>query len=331
MPRLMPQGETVIEPRIELSDVELALDRGPGQVGRYVADDGTALPLRAWLPQDRPVAVVLALHGFNDYGNAFAEPALAWARQGIVTYAYDQRGFGGAPYRGLWAGRERMVRDLAGITRLLRQRHGNVPIHLLGESMGAAVVMVGLLGDTGPKVSDADGAILVAPAVWGYATMNPIQAGALWLAAHSMPWLTLTGSGLGIRASDNDAALRSLGADPMVIKGARVDTVYGVVGLMHSAFESAERFGPPHIRQRVLLLYGQNDEVIPSRPVQRLIERLPDATQVERRVVFYDDGWHMLLRDLQGERVVDDIAVWIQDPGRPLPSEGARAGQAQRD
>lgn len=319
------------EPRLDLRDVEGVLEQWPSQVGRYVADDGIALPLRAWLPSERPVAVVVALHGFNDYGNAFAEPAIAWARQGIATYAYDQRGFGGAPFRGLWAGRERMVRDLDAITRLLRQRHGNVPLHVLGESMGAAVIMVGLLGEAGPVVSEADGAILVAPAVWGYATMNPIQAGALWLAAHSVPWLTLSGSGLGIRASDNDDALRRLGTDPLVIKGARVDTIYGVVGLMHSAFESAERFGPPRIRQRVLLLYGQNDEVIPTRPVQRMIERLPDATQNERRVVFYDDGWHMLLRDLQGDRVVEDIAVWIQDPGRPLPSEGARAGQAERD
>jgi len=330
-PRLMPPGEAVTEPRLELRPVDHGLDQGPSAVGRFVADDGVALPMRAWLPQGRPVAVVLALHGFNDYGNAFAAPALAWARQGIVTYAYDQRGFGGAPFRGLWAGGERLVRDLAAIARLVRKRHGGVPLHLLGESMGGAIVMIGLTGAAGPRVEEADGAVLVAPAVWGYATMNPLQAGALWLAAHSVPWLTFSGDGLGIRASDNEAVLRSLGADPLVIKSTRVDTIYGVVGLMDTAFEAAARLGPPHISQRVLILYGENDEVIPSRPVRRMIERLPEATQNQRRVVFYDKGWHMLLRDTQGERVVEDIAVWIQDPGRPLPSEGARAGQAMAE
>src|SRR5262249_47536372 len=44
-------------------------------------------------------AVILALHGFNDYSHAFAMPGPLWAEQGIATYAYDQRGFGGTPMR----------------------------------------------------------------------------------------------------------------------------------------------------------------------------------------------------------------------------------------
>ncbi len=41
----------------------------------FVAADGQILPLRKWLPQAQgkgePKAVILALHGFNDYANAF--------------------------------------------------------------------------------------------------------------------------------------------------------------------------------------------------------------------------------------------------------------------
>src|SRR5579862_8893484 len=51
--------------------------------GRLIAADGAALPLRAWLPEAPPRAVILALHGFNDYSNAFAAPGAAWARHGI--------------------------------------------------------------------------------------------------------------------------------------------------------------------------------------------------------------------------------------------------------
>src|SRR6185312_7174511 len=65
-----------------------------------VASDGAHLPLRFWLPEDKPRAVILALHGFNDYSEAFALPAAQWAKDGIATYAYDQRGFGAAPERG---------------------------------------------------------------------------------------------------------------------------------------------------------------------------------------------------------------------------------------
>ena len=37
----------------------------------FVAADGQVLPLRKWLPGNAVKAVILALHGFNDYSNAF--------------------------------------------------------------------------------------------------------------------------------------------------------------------------------------------------------------------------------------------------------------------
>ena len=83
-----------------------------------------------------PRAVILALHGFNDYSNAFAAPGAAWARLGIATYAYDQRGFGAAPARGRWAGGRVFAEDATTAACLLRQRHPGVPLYLLGESMG---------------------------------------------------------------------------------------------------------------------------------------------------------------------------------------------------
>src|SRR6266851_413833 len=70
----------------------------------FIADDGARLPLRKWLPRDGVKAVILALHGFGDYSHAFEMPARVWAERGIATYAFDQRGFGGAPGHGLWAG-----------------------------------------------------------------------------------------------------------------------------------------------------------------------------------------------------------------------------------
>jgi len=36
--------------------------------------DGAVLPLRRWLPQGDTRAIVVALHGMNDYSNFFAEP-----------------------------------------------------------------------------------------------------------------------------------------------------------------------------------------------------------------------------------------------------------------
>ncbi len=73
-----------------------------------VMSDGYELFMKAWPAKDEPVAIVLALHGFNDYSNAFATTAHIFSEQWITTYAIDQRGFGFTEPHGVWAGHASM-------------------------------------------------------------------------------------------------------------------------------------------------------------------------------------------------------------------------------
>ena len=285
----------------------------------FVADDGMQLPLRAWLPAGKVEAVVLALHGFNDYSNAFAGPGAAWAADGIATYAYDQRGFGAAPDRGFWVGTYRLDADLAEASQLLRARYPGVPLYLLGESMGGAVVITGVTDAVGAPRPTADGIILVAPAVWGRASMNFFERTSLWFADTLFPGLTLTGQGLGVMASDNIPMLRALGRDPLIIKATRVATVKGLVDLMSAALAAAPRIDEP-----MLLLYGEHDELIPARAIRRMIAHLPPAAADARRIAWYPQGYHMLLRDLDAPLVMKDVATWVADRALPLPSGADR-------
>src|SRR5882757_11090424 len=128
---------------------------------RYVAADGTVLPVAVWpAANGPPKVVILGLHGFGDYRKAWDEPAQIWAKDGITTYAYDQRGFGGSPTRGRWPGTDALVDDAKAMAGLLRQKYPDVPLYLAGESMGGAVAMVA--ADRGLS---SDGLILLAPAV----------------------------------------------------------------------------------------------------------------------------------------------------------------------
>jgi acylglycerol lipase len=280
-----------------------------------IAEDGARLPLRVWLPAGRITATIVAVHGFNDYSNAFTDAAEAWAKQGIATYAYDQRGFGEAPDRTLWVGARRLDEDLTIVSRLVGVEHPNVPHFLLGESMGGAVVMTAVTGAAGADRPDADGIILSAPAVWGRTTMNVFERVALWASNALMPGMTLTGSGLHIMPSDNIEMLRALSRDPLVIKGTRVDTLKGLVDLMDLALASARRLDEP-----TLLLYGKRDELIPVEPIRKMIAALPPEPAAVRRIAFYADGYHMLLRDLEAPLVQRDVASWIADRTAPLPS-----------
>jgi len=64
-----------------------------------------------------------------------------------------------------------------------------------------------------------------------------------------------------------------------------------------------------------LVQYGKNDQIIPQKPIFLMLEKMPKVT----RKAFYEHGYHMLLRDLQGGKPLADIAVWIADHNNPLP------------
>jgi acylglycerol lipase len=289
-PRLAPMGPSTQAPAL-LAD-------------RLVMADGAALPLKSWLPTLPPRAVVIGLHGFNDYSNAFAIPAEAWLSDGIATYAYDQRGFGAAPDRGMWPGTDTLVADLDAATRLVAQRHPGTPLFVVGESMGGAVILAAVADG---RLKNVDGVVLSAPAVRGRETINMFGRVGLWLSAHTVPWLAgRPPPNLGFMPSDNIEMLRALGRDPLVIKETRIDTFYGLIGLMDDALGAAAKFD-----RDGLILLGKHDNLIPSGPTGLMLSRMPPQGERDRRVALYRDGYHMLFRDLQAPVVHRDVAFWM--------------------
>ena len=269
--------------------------------------DPPEVPRREWLTEAPPRAVILGVHGFNDYSNAFDQFGAYAAARGVAVHAYDQPGFGANPDAGLWPGIPALVASLVRERRRLEALYPGRSVYLLGESMGAAV-LIAAVAQHAPL--DAAGMIMTAPAVWGGDELNPFYRATLWLVAHVAPGLKLTGEGLGVMASDNIEALRALGADPLFIKETRVDAIAGLVGLMDLALAEA-----PAVPGPLLVLGGARDEVVPPHAHGTMLALLTADPCTE---VVYPAGWHLLLRDLQRQVVWDDILAWID--GAALPS-----------
>jgi len=287
-----------------------------------VAADGVHLPLRAWLPAGTPRAVVVALHGMNDYSHAFAMPGDYWARHGIATYAYDQRGFGQGARPGIWADTATLAADLDAAVGAVAARHPGIPLYLLGESMGGAVVVTALARQGAALAERVRGAILSAPALWGRQTMNPFYRFTLWAAYHTMPGLEVEPPrGLKIQPSDNIDMLRALGQDPLVLKRTRIDAVSGLVDLMSLGYAELDRL--PRALP-ILVMYGQHEQVLDRGAVTQAVRRLAEVAQApsETRLSVYPRGYHMLLRDRCAGIVWDDVLAWMAAPAAPLPSGG---------
>jgi acylglycerol lipase len=274
--------------------------------------DGIELKLSRFFPeQGEPRVILLALHGYNDYRNAFADPAVHLNEAGIAIYAYDQRGFGESPSRGFWPGTRALTEDLKTAAALVRNTHPKTPLYLLGNSMGGAVLLIAMA----ESAIEVDGIILAAPAVRSRETMFFFTPMGLWIAAHTIPWVKLTGRGLDIRPSDNVAMLKKLGKDPHILKESRIDALYGLVNLMDEALAATPRLKGP-----VLLLYGKMDTLIPNDVFRAMLDKLPTPKPEDLKIAIYGEGFHMLLRDLKAATVLEDVVAWTKDRESVLPS-----------
>jgi alpha-beta hydrolase superfamily lysophospholipase len=126
-------------------------------------------------------------------------------------------------------------------------------------------------------------------------------------------WIVRPPKGVRITPTDNRAILQAMWEDPLVLKTTRIDAVLGVVSLMEDA---ADRVGRLPAEVPTLLLYGARDEIIPPAGVARAMEDMPQHV----RTAFYEEGYHLLLNDLQGPAVRADVFGFIGAPGAELAS-----------
>ena len=281
----------------------------PSSPTHFNTTDGSTLEARVW-NYSKPQHIVLGVHGFNDYSKSFERLAQYLVAETQATvYAYDQRGFGANPQPGVWPGSEELINNLRHIAAQLRERHPDLPLTVIGESMGGAVLLIAASESPGLT---ADQLILKAPAVWGAQSMPMHQRLSLYTMNLIAPEMSFTGRGLsslGIRPTDDPEVSRDLSRDPLVIKATRVSSLAGLTELMGRAQTQTNL-----LSQRTLVLYGLRDRIIQPQPVCDWLTNLNSATPTTLKADFivYKEGWHMLTRQLRARETVEDIAHWIQ-------------------
>ncbi|MGI9372643.1 MAG: lysophospholipase [Hyphomicrobiales bacterium] len=292
-PRVQPLGQYLSAPVLTKNVATMA--------------DGTKLPIDVWSART-PKAILIGVHGMNGYAADFNIPGPWFAKHGVTVYAYDQRSFGrtASDSLGIWPGDQVMIDDLKAVLDLVQKRHPKMPVYILGLSMGGAIAMAAI--DEGMR---PEGVILAAPAVWGWRAMNPFLKSTLWVTAHVAPAFKPSSSNLEVWPSDNIPMLKEISRDPLYLKETRTDAIYGLVGLMDRAYDSAERLDVP-----VLYLYGKNDQIVPADPSENVMKRIPQP----KKMVIYGNGWHMIMRDKQRKRVWRDIMTWLENKDAALPS-----------
>ena len=220
----------------------------------------------------------------------------------------DAEGTGGLPDRAVLDVVEdgdliklvRLIDDAVSYAAQVRDRWPGVPLTVIGHSMGGGVVLAAA------ERLRADRIVLATPAIWGGAALNPLHRLAAWSAATVVPERRFTGKGVvKIVPSDNRDALHAIWADPLYLAPPSAREIFGLVRLTDLAADAA-----PRVKTPALMLLGGKDQIVPNATVRRVFARLTGET----RLIEYPDGWHLVFRDLQAQRVWDDVAAWALMP-----------------
>ncbi|MGB5354556.1 MAG: lysophospholipase [Woeseia sp.] len=115
---------------------------------RYLEDElagtgGMLLFSRQWLPAASPPRLILVIaHGFSEHSGRYDWHARQLAASGVATFSWDHRGHGRSPgQRGHIDAMSDYRGDVAAQIARARGAYGNVPLFLLGHSMGSLIVL----------------------------------------------------------------------------------------------------------------------------------------------------------------------------------------------
>ena len=282
--------------------------------------DGLAISFRRWLPDGEPRAIVQIAHGASEHSGRYDRFARYLTQHGYAVVADDHRGHGEtakvtgvgiAGPRG-WQG---MVDDLAELGALAKAEIGDVPLVLVGHSMGsflaqrliqdrgdtlAGVVLSGSSGGLA-NVDDTIAVLETLPADQPAPIFGPLNA-PFEPARTPFDWLS----------RDTDEVDRYV-ADPMCGDDAPL-TIGFVLDMMRSGRETWK----PENEQRiprdlpVLLITGEADPVSEGAATVRALEaRYRSNGMTDVTGLYYPDARHELLNETNRDAVQDDVRAWL--------------------
>ena len=256
---------------------------------------GVELYWQRWSPSAARATVVIA-HGVSEHSGRYGWTAEQLAARGYATWALDHRGHGRS--RGARAYIDRIDNAVADLDQLVDMAGQGSPLFLLGHSMGGAVA----LAYTARHQEKLDGLILSAPlaALEAASAVERIAARVLSFVA---PKLGVVGIESG-KVSRDPEVVREYDSDPLNYRGKLPARTVQELATAIAGFPDAVA----RMRLPMLVMHGTDDALVPPLATDMIEER---AGTEDITVVRYDGLYHELLNEPERDRVIGDVADWL--------------------
>ena len=262
--------------------------------------DDTELYYQVWEPEAKPRAVIQIVHGLGEYSTRYINVVNKIVPEGYIIYASDLRGHGKS--KGIRAYIKKFddyIKDQDIFTKLIQKNHPDLPIFLLGHSMGSIIskIYVGrgetpfkglILSGAGTKIGGSTNAFLKA-----IAKLMSLLA----------PKATISPDIKGEDVSHDPEVIKNYDEDPLILKkitvrlGAEMMKANGIANKL-----------TPNIKIPVLVQFGSEDTLILGG------DELKDLFTVEdKTIIKYEGLRHEVYNELKEkrEKVLQDLLDWL--------------------
>ncbi len=236
-----------------------------------------SIPISVWRdPDAKPRAVAIAVHGIVMHGSVYDSLATSLVEQGFEVYAQDLRGYG------RWQGDPKAkisykdsLEDLKAIIRAARVEHPDLPIFLIGESMGAGLSL--RAAEAMPR--EISGLVLSSPALKRRNYCEPemvLDVASLFTNPYRhinlVPYIKKF-------ASEDPKIVEETIEDPLVKKTLTFSDMLRTASTIRTNIAHAKNI-PADIP--VLVIQGDNDRMLKQNAVVLLLKKLKSNDQTVR-------------------------------------------------
>ena len=107
-----------------------------------LANDGTKLYYQIWKPDTAPKAIIQIIHGLAEHSSRYMNVVNYLVPNGFTIFGNDLRGHGKSEgTRGYVNSFNDYTEDIKKFTNLIKEREENIPLFLLGHSMGVLIAV----------------------------------------------------------------------------------------------------------------------------------------------------------------------------------------------
>lgn len=256
--------------------------------------DGLVQLRRRW-EVDSPRAAMLLVHGIGEHSGRYEHVGRAFADAGIDVLAHDQRGFGRSGGRRGFVDRfADYLDDVEAL--LLRRRELDVPVVLMGHSLGGLVSTAYLVS----RRPQPDLAVLSAPAL--AAELPRWQRLTAPIAGTIIPGLRIPADFDGSLLSRDPEVQQAYETDPLRVPTSTARLGREILRTMERTSSRLDR-----IRVPAYVFHGTDDALVPP----SASEPLADVDGVTRRV--WPGLRHEAMNEPERDEVIAEIIAWLDD------------------